>query len=90
LIFHISIFILTVLINSGKFKMYEIEMNRRKQFRIALEMAGMNATEFAANIGVSKQLVTQVIQNPQVSRPVNDKINEFIAQYMNELKECFN
>lgn len=69
--------------------MYTREMSRKKKFGLALKMAEITQSQFADSIGVSKQLVSQILMNPGQSRPVCEKIDKFIKQYLTELKESF-
>jgi predicted transcriptional regulator len=52
---------------------------RQKMFAHALIGAGINQTDFANEIGVSKQAVSQVLSGKINSEAISKKINDFIT-----------
>lgn len=53
---------------------------RRKQFRVALAMAGKNQDWFAAQAEVSPGSLSLVLSGRRVSAPLTAKIDAFIAK----------
>ncbi|MHA2010500.1 MAG: hypothetical protein ACW980_24570 [Promethearchaeota archaeon] len=60
---------------------------RQKMFAHALIEAGINQTDFAIEIGVSKQAVSQVLFGKISSEAISRKINKFVDENIELIRD---
>lgn len=57
-------------------------LSRKAGFAAALVEAGVSASAFALNVGVSRRMLYRVLNDPKQSAPLTAKIDAFIAEHV--------
>lgn len=60
-------------------------LSRKREFRIALAIAGINAVDFAKTHSVTRSAVNQVVRGEANSKRINMAIDDFIYTQFNRV-----
>ena len=66
--------------------MHTIRPDRKARFKAALALSGTTMSEWADRAGVVRQHVHQTLRYPEISAPLTEKIDAFIADVEQKAK----